>query len=120
MNCVVLEPAELPDPKVGTAVALQGPQSRNVLQDVTDEDWTDLRYFRERATSIRGIPVEVTRTGYTGDLGYELWVEAGQAVAMWDALMDAGCDSEEVLEHCRKADGHVRGCWLIDLLLGKP
>jgi aminomethyltransferase len=72
------------------AVALQGPRSRDVLQDATGEDWTDLKYFRERAATIRGIPVEVTRTGYTGDLGYELWVEASKAVDLWDALIEAG------------------------------
>jgi aminomethyltransferase len=72
------------------AVALQGPRSREVLQEATGEDWTDLRYFRERATIIRGIAVEVTRTGYTGDLGYELWVDASKAVDLWDALWDAG------------------------------
>jgi len=72
------------------AVAMQGPCSRDVLQDATGEDWTDLRYFRERATTIRGVPVEVTRTGYTGDLGYELWVDAAKAVELWDALTDVG------------------------------
>jgi aminomethyltransferase len=72
------------------AVALQGPCSRDVLQAATGEDWTDLKYFRERATKIKRIPVEVTRTGYTGDLGYELWVDAAKAVALWDALMQAG------------------------------
>jgi aminomethyltransferase len=72
------------------AVALQGPRARAVLQDATGEDWSDLKYFRERATSIRDIPVDVTRTGYTGDLGYELWVEASKAEDVWDALWEAG------------------------------
>jgi hypothetical protein len=36
-----------------------------------------------------------------------------------DALMDAGCDNEDILDHCRSAGPHVRGCWVIDLLLGK-
>jgi hypothetical protein len=36
-----------------------------------------------------------------------------------DALQDAGCDSEEVLAHCRGAGPHVRGCWVVDLILGK-
>ena len=72
------------------ALALQGPRARDVLHAATDEDWTDLRYFRERATKIRGIPLEVTRTGYTGDLGYELWVDADRAVELWDAVAEAG------------------------------
>ncbi|HJZ56083.1 MAG TPA: hypothetical protein VKE74_14040 [Gemmataceae bacterium] len=38
-----------------------------------------------------------------------------------DALQDAGCDHDELLAHCRAANGeHVRGCWVIDLLLGRP
>jgi aminomethyltransferase len=72
------------------AVALQGPWSRDVLQAATGTDWTDLRYFRERSTRIRRIPVDVTRTGYTGDLGFELWVDASKAVPLWDTLMQAG------------------------------
>jgi aminomethyltransferase len=72
------------------AVALQGPRSREVLQDATGEDWADVKYFRSRPSSIRGIPLHVTRTGYTGDLGYELWVDASKAVELWDALIDAG------------------------------
>jgi len=72
------------------AVALQGPKSRDVLEAATGQDFGDVRYFRRRASSIGGTPVDVTRTGYTGDLGYELWVEAGRAVELWDALTQAG------------------------------
>jgi glycine cleavage system T protein (aminomethyltransferase) len=72
------------------ALALQGPTSRAVLEEATGEDWSDLKYFRGRPTTIDGIAVHVTRTGYTGDLGYELWVESGRAVEMWDALFLAG------------------------------
>jgi aminomethyltransferase len=72
------------------AVALQGPRARAVLEAATGDSFTDLRYFRRRRATIRGIRVDVSRTGYTGDLGYELWVTAGRAVKLWDALMDAG------------------------------
>jgi aminomethyltransferase len=72
------------------AVALQGPLSRAILEAATGAEWGDLKYFRRRASSVRGIDVDVSRTGYTGDLGYELWVDAGQAVALWDALTEAG------------------------------
>ncbi len=72
------------------ALALQGPRSRDVLEAAAEEPFADLRYFRERRTTIRGIDVDVTRTGYTGDLGYELWVDADRAVELWDAVMDAG------------------------------
>jgi aminomethyltransferase len=49
-------------------------------------------YFRRRAGTVAGIEIDVTRTGYTGDLGYELWVDAGSAPALWDALIAAGAD----------------------------
>jgi glycine cleavage system T protein (aminomethyltransferase) len=74
------------------ALALQGKRSREVLERLTGEDWSDLKYFRRGAATVAGIPVDVTRTGYTGDLGYELWVDAERAVALWDALFDAGED----------------------------
>jgi aminomethyltransferase len=72
------------------ALAVQGPRSRALLEDVTGEGWEDLGYFRERHTRIGKLDVDVTRTGYTGDLGYEMWVDAARAVDLWDALALAG------------------------------
>jgi glycine cleavage system T protein (aminomethyltransferase) len=72
------------------ALALQGPFSRAVLEAATGEDFGDLRYFRRRPTRIRAIGVDVSRTGYTGDLGYELWIPAADAEAVWDTLFAAG------------------------------
>jgi aminomethyltransferase len=72
------------------ALALQGPLSRDILEQVSPADFGKLRYFRLMHTSIRDIPATITRTGYTGDLGYEIWVDADDAVRVWDALMDAG------------------------------
>jgi aminomethyltransferase len=72
------------------AVALQGPRSRAVLEDATGESWDDLRYFARRETRIAGTRVDVSRTGYTGDLGYELWVAVSRATRVWDAIMEAG------------------------------
>jgi aminomethyltransferase len=72
------------------ALALQGPLSRDVLEATTGESFADLRYFRRRASKVGRVKVDVSRTGYTGDLGYEVWVEASKAVLLWDALMDAG------------------------------
>jgi aminomethyltransferase len=74
------------------AVALQGPRARAVLEAATGEDWSDVRYFRRRAATIAGVELDVTRTGYTGDLGYEVWVPADRAPALWDALVAAGED----------------------------
>ncbi len=72
------------------AVALQGPLSRAVLDACTGASFADLGYFRRRRATLAGIPVDVSRTGYTGDLGYELWIPAERAVEAWDALVAAG------------------------------
>jgi aminomethyltransferase len=66
------------------ALSLQGPASRAILDDI------ELKYFRATETRMGGIPVTISRTGYTGDLGYELWVSAKDALPLWDALMEAG------------------------------
>ncbi len=76
--------------EIVAGLALQGPKSREVLEAATGHPWSDLRYFRRRATKVRNLEVDVTRTGYTGDLGYELWVDAGKAVELWDAIFVAG------------------------------
>ena len=72
------------------AVALQVPFSRSVLEAASGESFADLRYFRRRPSTLAGIAIDVSRTGYTGDLGYELWIPAGRAPEAWDALMAAG------------------------------
>lgn len=72
------------------ALAIQGPRSRALLEDLTGQDWSDVRYYRRRSTEIRGLDVDVTRTGYTGDLGYELWIGADRAGELWDGLFEAG------------------------------
>jgi aminomethyltransferase len=72
------------------ALAVQGPLSRDVLEAATGASWGDLRYFGRRASRIGPISVDVSRTGYTGDLGYEVWMESTDAVAVWDALVHAG------------------------------
>jgi glycine cleavage system T protein (aminomethyltransferase) len=74
------------------ALALQGPRARAVLEQATGADWSDVGYFRRRAAVVAGIEIDVTRTGYTGDLGYELWVDAGRAPELWDAVIAAGAD----------------------------
>jgi aminomethyltransferase len=72
------------------ALALQGPASRAILGELCDADLARLKYFRMTAAKLRGVPVTITRTGYTGDLGYEIWMDAGDALAVWDALIAAG------------------------------
>jgi aminomethyltransferase len=72
------------------AIALQGPLSRGLLEAATGESFADLRYFRRRASRLGRIRIDVSRTGYTGDLGYELWIPAKDAVKAWDLLWEAG------------------------------
>ena len=74
------------------ALALQGPFSRAVLEAATGESFADLRYFRRRPSQIGGVDIDVSRTGYTGDLGYELWIPAEAAADVWDRLFDVGRD----------------------------
>lgn len=72
------------------ALALQGPTSRAILEQLTDFDLAGLGYFRAAKVNLAGMPTVITRTGYTGDLGYEIWVSPDQAVTLWDELMTAG------------------------------
>ncbi|MDX1613546.1 MAG: aminomethyltransferase family protein [Candidatus Promineifilaceae bacterium] len=73
------------------ALALQGPRARRILAEVlTDVDLDRLGYYRLDHGHIRGFPVTVTRTGFTGDLGYELWLAPGHAGQLWDILLSAG------------------------------
>ena len=72
------------------ALALQGPRAREILKSVVEFDMDRMRFFRMRKTTLSGIPLHISRTGYTGDLGYELWVENDHALDLWDALMAAG------------------------------
>jgi aminomethyltransferase len=72
------------------ALALQGPTSARLLRAVAKADIDRLKYFRVTRGSIAGVDVDISRTGYTGDLGYEIWIPAAHAVHVWDALMDGG------------------------------
>ena len=72
------------------ALALQGPTAAAIMRRVTEADIESLRYFRATSGRIDGVPVDISRTGYTGDLGYELWIPWNEAVRVWDALMEGG------------------------------
>jgi aminomethyltransferase len=73
-------------------LCLQGPKSREMLQGLTDADLSAPAFpyytFREDV-SIAGIPVFMTRLGYTAELGYELWVDRDRALELWDSLVEA-------------------------------
>jgi aminomethyltransferase len=72
------------------ALALQGPTAARVLRAAGDINVDALKYFRVTSGTIGGVTVDVSRTGYTGDLGYEIWMPARHAVAVWDTLMERG------------------------------
>lgn len=72
------------------ALSLQGPHSRAILRDAGVANVDDLKFFRKTDGEIAGARVAVSRTGYTGDLGYELWLDAEAALPVWDALMKTG------------------------------
>jgi len=95
------------------ALALQGPTSGKLLKSVAEADASrtdiaNLKYFRMTSGKIAGVPVDISRTGYTGDLGYEIWIPmaAGhEAVKVWDALMEKG----------RQFDIHAAGMLALDV-----
>jgi aminomethyltransferase len=72
------------------ALALQGPLSGRLLKSVARADIDHLRFFRITHGEIGGVPVEISRTGYTGDLGFEVWMKWDAAEAVWDSLVEHG------------------------------
>jgi aminomethyltransferase len=87
------------------ALALQGPTSGQLLKVAAEADIANLKYFRVTRGKINGIPVDISRTGYTGDLGYEIWVPWQDAVKVWDALMTKG----------KQFDIHAAGMLALDV-----
>lgn len=71
-------------------LSVQGPTSRAILQAMMKEDLSGLKYFRLTETTLDGTPVVLSRTGFTGDLGYEIFAEEFDADDLWDKLMRAG------------------------------
>jgi len=72
------------------ALALQGPTSAKLLQSITDADIANLKYFRVTRGQIAGVPVDISRTGYTGDLGFEIWMPWKNAGKVWDEFIKKG------------------------------
>ncbi|NQW02952.1 MAG: aminomethyl transferase family protein [Acidobacteria bacterium] len=72
------------------ALAIQGPTSARLLRQVAEADIDTLKFFRMTSGTIAGAKVDISRTGYTGDLGYELWMDRDDATTVWDALFEVG------------------------------
>ena len=89
-NAVGIDVAIEDETATSAALSLQGPASREILASVADVDPSGLRFFRAMAARLGDVPVTITRTGYTGDLGYEIWVANDRAEALWDLLVAAG------------------------------
>ena len=87
------------------ALALQGPTSGTLLKKIAQADIANLKYFRMTHGSIAGVEVDISRTGYTGDLGYEIWISWNDAVKVWDAIMREG----------RQFDVHAAGMLALDV-----
>jgi aminomethyltransferase len=87
------------------ALALQGPTSAKLLKAIADADIANLKYFRVTRGKIAGISVDISRTGYTGDLGYEIWIPWKDAVKVWDAITEKG----------RQFDLHAAGMLALDV-----
>lgn len=87
------------------ALALQGPTSARLLKSVAEAELSNLKYFRMTSGKIAGIPVDISRTGYTGDLGYEIWVNWKDAIKVWDAVAASG----------RQFDLHPTGMLALDV-----
>ncbi|QQS40444.1 MAG: aminomethyl transferase family protein [Acidobacteriota bacterium] len=75
-------------------LALQGPLSREIIARAAGEEASSLGFFRLMRGSVGGRDVTITRTGYTGDLGYEIWCRNADALAVYDTLMDRGRDHQ--------------------------
>jgi aminomethyltransferase len=72
------------------ALAVQGPTSGRLLTQAAEADIANLKYFRFTRGKIGGVEVDISRTGYTGDLGYEIWMPWNEAPKVWDALFEFG------------------------------
>ena len=77
------------DDSVNTAaLAIQGPNSRDILNAVSSDSLNNLKFFWMMNTNFGDIPVSISRTGYTGDLGYEIWMDPNDALFIWDLLLE--------------------------------
>jgi len=72
------------------ALALQGPNSRKILNAIAKDSLDRLKFFWMMNTSIGDCSVSISRTGYTGDLGYEIWIDPQDALTVWDILLEQG------------------------------
>ena len=75
-----------------SALALQGPNSRDIINSISSKSVNNLKFFGMMETDFNGIQVSISRTGYTGDLGYEIWINPTDSIKIWDMLIKYGRD----------------------------
>jgi aminomethyltransferase len=73
-------------------VDIQGPLSQEILQHLTAYDLTALKYYHAASTAILDVPVLVSRSGYTGEDGFEIYADSGKIGEIWDRIMEIGAD----------------------------
>ncbi len=92
-NAELFEQAEVEDKSDYYAlIALQGPISREIIQPLLEEEISNLKYYTFIETDIVGVEAIVSRTGYTGELGFEVYLKAEDAVKVWNAMLKEGSD----------------------------
>src|SRR6266545_1500510 len=104
LDVLISEPEAYP-------VQVQGPRSKDLMADLFGEEVTSLRYYWFTRTELDGIPVIVTRTGWTSEVGYEVYLlDASKGVDLWERLMEAGRPGDRVAVHGerRAAQDQVR------------
>ncbi len=84
-------PAYVTDVSSGLGmIAVQGPKSRDTLQEIVDSDLGQLKFFRFMTTKLAGIPAVIARLGYSGELGYECYFATEDTVQAWNSITEAG------------------------------
>ena len=89
-NAVNMDLSITDDSYTTAALALQGPSSRSILNKIASDSLDSLSFFWMIDTTFGDIPVSISRTGYTGDLGYEIWIDSQDALSVWDLLLKEG------------------------------
>ena len=89
-NSIGMDVSITDDSQATAALSLQGPHARKILNNISSKSLNKLKYFWLMKTNLQGIPVTISRTGYTGDLGYEIWSSPLKALELWDLLMKSG------------------------------
>ena len=89
-NAIDMDLSITDDSYTTAALALQGPSSRSILNKIASDSLDSLSFFWMIDTTFGDIPVSISRTGYTGDLGYEIWIDSQDALSVWDLLLKEG------------------------------